>query len=195
MPHITPEMLGWFSLVVATLAEIRYFHTIFQGKTKPHAFSWLVWAIAAATVFFSQDVSGAGPGAWATGLTAVVSFVVFTFALIKGENLITRLDWLSLLGALVAILLWYVTKDPLWAVALLSIIDALGFYPTFRKSWNKPEEESALAYGLAACKYVVALLALENVNLTTVLFPASVVLTNSTFVAMVLWRKKSLAKG
>jgi len=190
MPHITPEILGWFSLLISVVGYIPYFITILSGKTKPHAFSWLIWAILMTIAFFAQDAGGAGSGAWATGFSAVVAFIIVAFALFKGEKQITRSDWITFIAALSAIPIWYVTKDPLYSVILITVIDALGFYPTFRKSWNKPQEELPLPWGLNSFKFLVALFALECFNWTTALYPASLVLMNGTFFVMIIWRKR-----
>jgi hypothetical protein len=40
-----------------------YFRDIFASKTKPHAFSWLVWAVLTGIAFFGQLSDNAGPGA------------------------------------------------------------------------------------------------------------------------------------
>ncbi|MFH1159283.1 MAG: hypothetical protein V1721_10475 [Pseudomonadota bacterium] len=193
MPDSTSEILGLFSLLIGVVSYVPYLRTILSGKTKPHAFSWFVWALLMAIAFFAQDTGGAGPGAWATGLSAIVAFIIVAFALFKGEKQITRSDWITFIGALSAIPVWYATKDPLYAVILITVIDALGFYPTYRKSWNKPQEEPPLPWTLGAFKYVVALFALEKFNWTTALYPASLVLMNGVFAVMIVWRKRVLS--
>jgi hypothetical protein len=91
--------------------------TIF-GKTKPHAFSWLVWGILQVAVFFASTSKGGGTGAWAIGATAVLDFVIFGISLFKGEKEITRLDKTSLIVALLGMGLWVVTTDPIWSVLI-----------------------------------------------------------------------------
>ena len=70
--------------------------------------------------------------------------------------------------------------------------DACGFIPTFRKAFHKPHEETLMEYALSVVKFTIALFALESFNLTTWLYPASLVLTNGLFVAMLLGRRRSL---
>ena len=184
--------LGILATVMALVSYIPYFRDIFSGKTKPHAFSWLVWGSLTAIAFLGQVSEGGGPGAWVTGFTAFVSFFIFVAALRQGEKDIARVDWLSLLGAGFALVLWWATDEPLLAVILITCIDALGFFPTFRKSYHKPYQETASTFAISSLKFVVAILALDNLTLVTWLYPASLVLMNGLFVIMLLVRRKKL---
>ena len=118
--------------------------------------------------------------------------MIFIFGLKRGEKDIVWIDWLSLVGALLALGLWAITNEPLLSVILITLIDALGFVPTFRKSYSKPNEETALTYGLSSLKFAIGIAALDNVTLVTALYPASLVLANGIFVAMVLLRRQKL---
>lgn len=185
-------ILGAIAVAMALVSYVPYVRDIFLGKTKPHAFSWLVWASLTGIAFFGQVSDDGGAGTWVTGFTALVCLAIFALALTKGENQITISDTLSLAGAIIAGVLWYITKDPLGSVILITIIDAFGFYPTFRKSYYKPNEETSITYSLSGLKFVVALFALENYTIVTWLYPASLVVMNLAFVGMQMVRRKQL---
>jgi hypothetical protein len=191
--HVTwdAEIWGWFSLAIAIVSYLPYFTSIFAGRTRPHAFSWFVWGPLMLIAFLAQDVSGAGPGAWVTGLTGVLNLLVGVLALFYGERDITRSDWLSFAAALAVIPVWYVTHTPFIAVLLIILIDALGFYPTIRKTLRKPQEECLLTYGLSAFQFFVALFALERFSWTAALYPLAIVLMNGGFVCAVLLRRRA----
>lgn len=180
------------SVVMTLVGYAYYFRDIFAGKTKPHAFSWLVWASLTAIAFAGQVSDNAGPGAWITGVTAFVSFIIFFLAIIKGEKDITRSDKLNLIGAAVALGLWFVTSTPLLSIILITIVDFLGFLPTIRKSYHKPHEETLITYLLSGLKFALAILALENYTVVTWLYPASLVVANLLFVAMLKVRRQKL---
>ena len=183
-------VLGTIAIIIALAGYVPYFRDIFRGKTKPHAFSWLVWASLTGIAFFGQLFDKGGAGAWVTGFSALVSFVIFFLALQKGEKNITASDKWSLGGAGVALMLWYLTQSPLGSVILITVIDALGFYPTFRKSYYKPHEETMLTFFLSGLKFVIAIIALENYSAVTYLYPASLVLMNFIFVGLLIVRRR-----
>ncbi len=184
--------LGVLAILVGMYAYIPYFRDILAGKTKPHAFTWFIWFLLTAIAYSAQIEGGGGAGTWATGVTAFVSFVIFLVALKVGKRNIVPIDWLFFVGSLLALGLWFVTKSPVSSVILITIIDILAFVPTFRKSFHKPDEETAITYALSGVKFALSLAALNVVSITTALYPLSLVVTNGLFVAMVLWRKQQL---
>jgi hypothetical protein len=127
-------VLGAAATLMAVAGYLPYFRDLLSGRTRPHAFTWLVWGVLTAIAFGGQVTNRGGPGAWVTGFTAAVSFVIFLAALRQGDRNIVPVDWLCLAGAAVALALWAVTDRPLLAVILITVIDALGFLPTIRKS-------------------------------------------------------------
>ncbi len=182
--------LGVLATALGLIGYVPYFRDIFKGKTKPHVFSWFVWGLLTAIAFFAQIAKGGGAGAWVTGVTAIACFVIAGLALKYGEKQITTTDRLSFVGAILGIILWRLTDSPLLAVVLVTVIDALGFLPTFRKAYYKPNEETASTFLLSSIKFIFGILALESFNLTTWLYPASLILMNGAFVVMVVWRRK-----
>ena len=97
--------LGILATIIAFISYIPYFRNIYLRKTKPHAFTWLIWGLLTAIAFFSQLLYGGGARSWVTGATAVLSLTIFLLALKYGEKNITKSDWWSLLGAGIALLL------------------------------------------------------------------------------------------
>ena len=171
-----------------------YFIGIYRKTIKPHVFSWFIWTLIIGIDWAAQYSKEAGPGAWCTGFSALVAFLVTIFSLKYGEKNITRSDWISFFAALTSILLWLLTKDPLWSVIIVSIINALAFYPTFRKSWHKPYEEGALLFILDGLSFGLSIFALENLNPTTYLFAVAVVCQNSLFIGMLFYRRRVISK-
>lgn len=185
-------ILAVVAVVLAAVGSLPYFRDVWRGRTRPHIFTWLVWTVLTGIGFAAQITGGGGPGAWATGVSALFCFLTFLAALRYGEREIVLADWLSLLGSALAGVGWLLTSGPLLAVILISITDALGFFPTFRKSWSKPEQETALTWVVASLKFPIAIMALDRLDLVTVLYPATVTTLNILFVVMVVARRKTL---
>jgi uncharacterized protein with PQ loop repeat len=187
-------ILGTVALIIGLIGFIPYFIDTLRKRTKPHAFSWFIWSMLLSIGFFAQISKGAGAGAWLAGAQGAICFLVFVIALFVGEKEVTPLDKASLIVALFGIALWVVMNNPLYSVIIVSIVDAVGFVPTFRKSYKKPREETIKLYALSGTGFLISLFALQAVNLTTILYPSSLVLTNFSFVAMVMIRRRALRK-
>lgn len=186
------DVLGLLATLIAFVSYIPYFRDIAANRTKPHAFSWFVWFVLTLISFFAQISDNAGSGAWVTGFTALVCFIIFLFGLKKGKKNIAFLDWVCLSGAIMAIILWFITKTPLFSVMLIITSDALGFLPTFRKSYLKPYEETISTFALSGFKYVIAFFSLRHISIITALYPTYLIFMNFVFVSMLIIRRYQL---
>lgn len=185
------DLLAAAGIVVTVAIFAPYVRDILRGTTRPHVFSWVIWALGTAVVFFAQLAGGAGVGAWAIGVSAAITATVAVLAwLRRGDMVITRTDWAFFVAALSALPCWFLTADPLWAVVILTVVDLVGFGPTIRKGWSHPRDESASFFALAAFRNLLVVLALEHYSTTTVLFPAAVGLGCALLAAMLLWRRR-----
>lgn len=183
------DLFGILSVAFLLGSSVPYIVALWKKRAKPHAFSWILWSLINAVVCAAQVSDGAGAGAWAAGTTALVNGGIALHALKYGERHFTRSDWGVFLSALAAVPLWVATKDPLWSVILVCIIDTFGFFPTMRKSWHKPYEEVLMTFVLGEIGFFFALLAIENYSLTNWLYPGVVLATNSVFILSLSYRR------
>jgi hypothetical protein len=186
-------VLGAVAAVIGIISYAPYLRDIFLLKTKPHFFSWFIWSILTGVAFIIQVITQGGPGAWVTGFTALICLFIAGLAIQYGEKRITVSDWFCFVGALLGIILWLTTENPVGAVIIITLTDALAFVPTFRKTYFKPQEETLVEYAFASLKFLIGLFALSTFNLTTALYPASLVFMNGLFVTMALARRKQLS--
>lgn len=185
-------ILSLIGIALAIIGYASYYRQLFKRQVKPHAFSWFVWALLTGIGFAAQVSAHGGAGAWVTGFSALLTFSIFIIALFWGVKKFVLFDWLSLAGALIAMIIWGLTKDPVGAVIMVTIVDTLGFFPTLRKGYLNPFEEGATVFALSSIKFIFGIAALDVFNLTTVLYPASLIVANGGFTIMLLVRRKQL---
>jgi len=188
-PH-TKIVLGALAALIALVAYALYLRNIARGSTKPHAFSWLLWALLTGMAFLAQALQGGGAGGWVTGFSSLACLAIGLAALRVSDKQFHTLDWLFLCGALLAMALWIVARNVTLSVIALTITDVLGYGPTFRKGWERPDEDMVTSFTLNALKYIVAILALESYSLATWLYPASLVIMNGAVSVMLLARRR-----
>ena len=111
-------------------------------------------------------------------------------SLFKGEKNITRGDTVSLIAGLAIIPLWHATNNALLAVILATLIDASAYYPTVRKSWNKPFEEKIFMYASDNVRWLFALLASSDFSTTTLLYPVFCLVANNSLALMIFMRRR-----
>jgi hypothetical protein len=167
-----------------------YFIDLIKGRTKPHIFSWFIWSIVTAIIFALQVSAGAGLGSLVTLAVAMISLLIFIIGFKKGSKDVKKIDIIFLVLALLAIPLWLIVKQPVVSIILLSTIDMLGFAPTVRKSWQAPYSETLSLYVITTFRHALSIIALENYNIITLLFPSTWVIANALFAIMLIVRRK-----
>ena len=190
---MSKELLGLLSIAFSFAGDVPYVLSILKGTTRPHMFSWTIWGILGGITFAAQWVDGAGPGSWMTGYGSVTCFVFASLAYrATGDKGITRSDRIMFCGALAAIPLWYLTRNPEWSVILATVIGAAAQFMTMRKAYHHPYDENVFSFAMFAATYYLAFAALTHYSVTTVAFPCFYGFANTLFVPMLLWRRRRL---
>lgn len=182
-------ILGGIAAFLALFSSYLYIRDILRGNTKPHTYTWLIWAIVTTIAFLGQWVSGGGPGSWATGVAAVVTIITLVLSLQGkyGTKDITNFDKVCLLLALLSILPWLLTKNVLWSVLLATFIDLIAFIPTMRKTWHAPRSESLGSMYADAVKHSLSIVSMSSYSLVTVVYPAAVLLTKFVIIGEIIY--------
>ncbi|MBP7252611.1 MAG: hypothetical protein KBA75_03895 [Alphaproteobacteria bacterium] len=188
------EWMGALSVVVVVLVTILYVRQMLAGKIKPHLFTWVIWTLTTGIAAAARTTEHAGAGAWGQWAAAASCLIVVILALRQGEKGITRSDQIAFGLALLAMPLWQLTENALAAVVMVTGIDLLGYYPTFRKSWVRPHEEAIFNYVAANVIHILSLFATEQITLVNVLFQVAVFTANTLLIIMVLIRRAALAR-
>ncbi len=187
-------LFGIVSSLLAIVCFIPYIRDILKKKTEPHTYSWLVWTVLQTVGVMAQLKEGAGYGAWALAIGAVFCFAIFILSLKYGTKNISKFDGLCLLASFGAMVIYFTIANPVWAIIAVALIDFVGFLPTFRKGFEEPFTETTSTFAMSALANALSIIALQNYNVTTVLYIASLFFTNSSFVTMILLRRKILNK-
>jgi hypothetical protein len=182
------------AIVLTFVAYAPYLMDILKGKTRPHIFSWLVWAIVTSMIFALQISAGAGRGAYVTLAVAALIFMVFLLALRNGDRDIKKIDVVFLVVAILCIPMWLVVEQPVLSIIVLSTIDMLGFAPTVRKSWQDPYSETLALYVITTLRHGLSILGLFQYNIVTILFPLTWVFANAAFAMLLIVRRKQLGQ-
>lgn len=184
------ETLAVIAALLAIAGNLPYLWDILKGRVKPHPYTWLVWSIVSATVFFGMLAKGAGIGALPTAAAEIFTVIIFLFSLKYGFKGITRTDTIFLVVALLGLIPWFLTQDPTLSVIIAVGIDLIAFVPTLRKTWVQPKSETSILYSTNVLRHVLALCSLQTYNIATTLHSLAMITTNTLMVLFILLRKK-----
>ncbi|HAO64805.1 TPA: hypothetical protein DCQ44_02365, partial [Candidatus Taylorbacteria bacterium] len=104
------------SAAFTVIIFIPYFRDIFLKKTQPHAYSWLIWTILQAVGAAAIFKGGAGSGSWALVAGATMCLSVFVLSIKFGTKNIKRFDLYCLIGALIALSVYFFINNPLYSI-------------------------------------------------------------------------------
>jgi len=188
------ELIGLITVGLSFAGAIPYYIDIFRGRTKPHLYTYIVWATVTAVAFLGQYAAGGGPGSWTTGMMAILTGGVLFLCPKYGTDDITFFDTLCLVGAIATFGVWLITKDPLLSVVLATAIDCLAFVPTIRKTYRAPGSETLSSYVVNLFRHALSIRALAVYSLATYLYPLALLVMNVILVSVIVTRRKAIKK-
>jgi len=188
------EILGVAIILIGFIGQIPYFINVVKKKTRPNPLSWLTWSISTAVLLAVISFSGGGAAVWSMWSYLIFQILICIFAFKNGgKRDITRTDLASFGAAIAALTMWLIWRDlAALAAALITITEVFGWFPTIRKAWIKPHEETLILWAVDFFQCILLLLALGQYNFATVVNYATWLVCYGITVAVLVGRRKVL---
>lgn len=186
------KILLFLAVASNLIATVFYIFSIYRNKIKPHAFTFLVWFIVLTINFLAQVTSGVGIGSILLATNLLGCLIVFIYCVKKGYTQYDRTDWICLGLGILTIILWLVTKTPLYSVILSCVIDVFAFLPSFRKSYRKPGEDSALLFFISGFEYLLTFPSYNVYSFVVLAYPIVVLSLDFSYAALIMVRRWQL---
>jgi hypothetical protein len=155
-----------------------YIKDTVSGKTKPNRVTWLIWAIApiiGSSAAFSDGVTWAAFPVFMAGFCPLLVFIA-SFVNKNAYWKLEKFDYLCGVFSILALVLWYITKDPVMAVLFSIISDGLAAIPTIVKLWRYPDTENVWPFILGIPISLTSFTAITTWTFTSYAFPAYLVM-------------------
>lgn len=184
------QLISIAAVILTFAAYVPYYRDILKGKTHPHVYSWSLWCLLTILIVALQIKGGAGMATLVTAAAGLMCVGVIALGIKMGKKDITKSDTATAILALIAMAFWLIADQPVISLVLVVIADLLAFYPTVRKSWNKPHTETLSLYATNTVRFALALIAIESYTFLAVLWPAVWVVANGLFVVILIVRRR-----
>lgn len=181
---------GILGVLLGLTAYTIYFRAIFRKETKPHLYTWMIWGVLGIT---GSMVSFQNEGGWwilVPTMMGILNTTLAVIAIFYGETHINTKDKVLLGLCWFMFLFWFLTKNDLWTIVLACIIESIGFYFTWKKSYTRPFEENLNSYIIWTFEFFFAVLAIEHLNIINGLYPSYLFLSELFFIGFLIWRRK-----
>lgn len=158
---------------IGTVGWALYLRDTLRGVTQPNRVSWLMWAIAPLLAFGVEIEAGVGLRSLMTFVVGFGPLLIFLASFRNPGSVweLRRLDYVCGSLSAAGLVVWLVTSRGTVALAAFVAADALAAIPTLRKSWQRPETETAAAYVTASANAGITLLTVNEVTTAVVAFP------------------------
>jgi len=184
---------SWFAPIVV-LAVMPFgalsVRSVWRGESRPSPITWSLWATIPLIAAAAAWLDGAGPAALTIAAGGFGAAIMVAAVLVGPHRHnrwpISRADVLCAALALFAVAGWLVTGSGLAAVIFATVADVFAGLPTVGKVWSHPTSESHWAHSGGAAVALTGILTLQHVSLTTVLFPAYIVVFNVVVVTLIV---------
>ncbi|MBI2675839.1 MAG: hypothetical protein HYX24_05240 [Candidatus Aenigmarchaeota archaeon] len=158
------QVFGLLGGACALLGFVAYIFDLLRLKDQSKATksTWLIWTINMLILTVSYWFAGARntiylPMAFLTG-----NIVMLALILRYGRSGFSPLDKICFAGAIISLLLWAVTYNPISTVIMNRIIAWIGAVPTIRQAFLDPKSENRLAWGFFNFGTIVSIFAIED---------------------------------
>lgn len=191
-------MINWY-IVLAVLSAIfeivslvPYLRSIVRGETRPNAVSFTLWSVLQAIAFVAQVQAGASWSVVVVGMLTVSTTIITILALSGyGYRKYGIFDAGCFVFAILAIVGWQMTNNPVLAIVLAIVGDLFASVPTVVKTYREPQTEHAGAWGLVTIATLFGALSTEKIDVANLAMPIYLTVMNGTiFLFAYFGRKK-----
>lgn len=186
-----PEYFAVIGAGIGSIGGFYYLYETMTGRAKPNRVTWLLWGLFPMIVFIAQRAQGVEGLSWATFAAGFTPFLIVLASFLnqKAYWKTEPRDYYLMAGALLGMVLWFLTSNPNIAILFSLVADLLAGLPTLIKSYRRPETESWIAYAISTFGFGVGILAIPSYTFQNYAFIVYVFVLNGTL-ALLASRKQ-----
>src|SRR5271166_443942 len=186
------DALGALSVGMAVVAAVIYVFQTLRGEIRPHPLSWFLFGILSLTGYWVQRDQGARQGSWTLLAMTIICFLFVAASVARGERSFSRREWAFAVAGGAVFVLYLFTREANVAAALTTVVDALGYGPTFVRGWSQPKKDSVTSFALNGVKFVPSLMAMDPISFATSFYPATLLVLNTAVAIMLIMRRRAV---
>lgn len=189
-----------FIVILGALISLSFTSTYLvasiRGRVKPNKITWLIWGIApliSTAASLSTGVSWASLPVFMAGFGPILVFTVACFNKAAYWKM-GKFDYICGFVSILALVAWYMTKNPNVAILLAILSDALAALPTLIKGWNFPETENGFLFLGSLFSVSTSFTEVHQWKLTEVAFPIYLIILSLTMMFLIEGRRNYLKR-
>lgn len=174
------------SSVLALISPIIYARSILGGKARPHRTTRFVLLLITALSTASLIAQHNTVAVWLAGVSTLQAILIFALSIKRGMGGWSRSDILCLVIALIGIVAWQTTKNPVFGLYFSIFADFTGMVPALIKTYRLPHTENVWFFGLDAIAGILTLLAVVTFTAEQTAYPIYIAIINAAMAFLIL---------
>ena len=184
-------------LIISTIAALTSpvigIYSIVRGDFRPQRMTrfliFLISLLFVGTLLAQNDKNGI----FIAVPQLIGGFIIFLLSIKKGIGGTGKMDIVVFIMAILSLIIWQTTKNPVLGLIMSVVTDLIAFSPTLIKTWKLPHTEEWKFYMSDVVASVFSILSIKSFSFGNLIFPIYILLINTTSVLMINLRKKALA--
>ncbi|MFA5994873.1 MAG: hypothetical protein WCW27_03225 [Patescibacteria group bacterium] len=202
----TQTIFGIISSFLTISGAIVYIINILKRKDKPAKAAWVIWTLISALLLVSYIATNVPASAWQAfdikkilGILPPVYFAisvllgnaaVMVLALKYGQAGWKKIDKICLVGALLSMVVWYLSGSAFIALLMNLTMDAFGVINLIYSCYHNYSQENIIAWILFSVSAFIAVLAIPNFSFYTATLPIYILCVDTLTLGTVLYKTK-----
>jgi len=187
--YMYQELLGIIAGIIAFSAYLLYYFSILKKKTVPSRTTWWIWTVVGSIIGISYFFSGARTTIWVPLGEVAGPLGVAILSIWYGEGGWTKFDRYCIVGAIISLLVWFVSGSAVLALISSLGIDLSAALPTIKKIYKDQKSEDRVAWSMTSFANLLNIIAIDKFILGVIIYPLYAMVIDATILFM-LWRKK-----
>jgi hypothetical protein len=190
MTEIAP-VLGVLAALVGIADTVPYVRDTIRRSTRPHRGTWLIWAVLALVVCFSQRADGASWSLLMAGTQAVLTTAIFVLAVRFGTGGVNATDALMITVAAAGVAGWLIADAPVVATLCVVAADLIAAAMMVPKTYRDPGSETLSTFAFASLGGALAVGSVGALEPTLLLYPIYYCLVNGAIALLICLRRRA----
>lgn len=144
--QLSHESIGLIAGILAIGGYIPYIIAILRGQTKPSRATWLIWTIVGGLLAVSYFAADNPSAIWVPISYFIGPLITAVLSIRYGYSEWTKLDSICVILAILSLIPWALTHDPITTLLINVFIDCTGAIPTIVKTYKEPDTEDLTAW-------------------------------------------------
>lgn len=181
-----------FTAFINAFGWVIYIKDTLKWKTKPNKVTWWIWAAAPLIGSFAMYYSQ-----WLTWnilpvfMAWFIPLLIFISSFVNPKSYweLKKLDYFCLTFAILALILWWITKNSLLAIIFWILADFFAAIPIIIKSYKFPETETVFPFFAWLIANLSAFLVIKEWKIEEYLFPAYLTIICLVLILAYFWKR------